>query len=187
MATVTSLTAEQIAEIASGWEAVMAEQQQLKAQVSDLESRLLISQQILHELRQMDIPELQQLLDNAAITVGNLNDNVVPILQQGISSNATTLDDLRFAQLPGLEENMDGLIERPMHFFSDEPPPEAPEDIELGGRVLQVDDIWHKTVEGVDTLETYRWTGTEWQRFDIEIRDLSITVQKFKTSTHQLY
>lgn len=184
MASVTSLTATRIMELVDSLDAGTATISDLNAVVAALNSKVEASQLDITEFHEITLPALQDQLANNATVVDDLNDNKLPDLQNALDENQTALDELNTVTLPSLQADLASGIEnslvRPQTYFSDVMPVED----ELDEFYLNVDDVWYDTAHG---NKQYRWDGTQWITFSVDIPDLSITVKKFQTSTHLIY
>lgn len=184
MATVVSLTKQKILELAEEWESVSNSQSQVNALITQLQSLVDSNSQTLTQLQSASIPQLLQQLEEGALRVAELNDQVLPGLMQTLADNALTIQNIESVDIPALQMDLASGIEnslnRPQVYFSDEAPTNPDEE----ERELQVSDVWYDTNDG---HKQYMWNGVMWAVFTVDIPDLSLTVVKFKTSTHMIY
>jgi hypothetical protein len=184
MAEVTSLTEQRIMQLASEWVSVADNQETTAAFVGMLKTFLEQNQAKLSELNEQTIPQLLETLAANEISVSELNENVLPDLQSALDENATALADLNTVAIPALQIGLENEIEnaraRPHVYVQ----PEAPTNPDEDDRYLVVGDSWF---DSDDNNRQTVWNGVEWSTFNIDIPDLSITVKKFKTSTHMIY
>lgn len=186
MATVTSLTKEQIEALAAEWQTALAEQEIIRASLIEILTQLGTNSELLEQLQNMDIPALQEQVGGTASEVSDLRDNVIPRVEFNNNYNSEAIQTLQDMQdtlqqdLNGVADNANALTKT---FYSDTPPPEFDETTE---RYLAVGDTWYDTTPGNGNRQ-YTWTGTIWSPFTVEVADFALTARKFKTSTHMLY
>lgn len=129
------------------------------------------------ELRAL-IADLNVSLETNQAGLEELNSISLPNLRSDLADNAIALSDLNDTVIPDLNSSVEVAKILPRTFFSDVAPTDTAE------RALQVSDVWYDTAHG---HKQYMWNGVEWATFQVDIPDLSLTVQKFKTSTHMIY
>jgi hypothetical protein len=183
MATATSLTDERIAELMAGWNAVAAQQEELVTKINALSLQVETYQTLLTQFTDLTLPEIEALVAANSIQTGELRDNSIPNLEGDVAGNAADIVDLTEVTIPALQADVYSLGSSVatvgIPYRQDEPP----EDLDPVNPIL-IGTRWYDTNN--NSLE-YFWNGTEWVEAGITIPDLSLTVQKFKTSTHQLY
>lgn len=184
MASVTSLTATRILELMAQWDGTVLGLEEINAVVADLNTKVETSQFNLTQFHEETLPALQEALAEGNAAVTDLHENTIPDLESNLADNNAALDNLNTVTLPALQADLAAGIEnslvRPQYYFNDDPPAEDP----IEEFYLNVNDVWYDTNNG---NKQYRWDGTQWVTFSIDIPDLSLTVQKFKTSTHLIY
>ena len=184
MASVTSLTATRILELMAQWDGTVLGLEEINAVVADLNTKVETSSFNLTQFHEETLPALQEALASSNTAVSDLNETKIPDLESALDSNQSALDELNSVTLPSLQADLAAGIEnsliRPQTYFADDPPAEDP----IEEFYLNVDDVWYDTNDG---NKQHRWDGTQWVTFAIDIPDLSLTVKKFKTSTHLIY
>lgn len=184
MATVVSLTQTKIEQLLDGWRGVSLSQDEINSLVAQLWSDVQTNGAVVQEFENVIVPELLQQTNAGAMALDNLLTNQLPTLEVELNDAKLSLEHLNTSVLPELREQLDStitnVIERPNVYVQ----PEAPEDPDENERYLVVGDVWH---DSDDNNRVRIWNGVEWSTFGIDIPDLSITVQKFKTSTHMIY
>jgi len=182
MAEVTSFTKERILELFGVGADIEATQAEVLAALAELKAELEKNNAYLTDLNQQTLPKLQQDLSESNNRVSDLNDNVLPNLADTLADNEALLEDMNTVTLPLMQSDLYAGLENAraltMQFFSDEPP-ESTED-----RDLQVGDVWYDTNDG---NRTYKWTGTEWSTYSINVSDLVVSVKQFKSGKHLIY
>lgn len=183
MAIAVSLTDEKIQELMAGWQAVADQQEGLNAQIVELKGQVVSYQAMLTEFTNMTLPEIEALVAANSIKTSDLNDTSIPNLEAEVNQNALGIENLSEVDIPDLQQAIYSLGSSVamvgVPYRQDEPPEDDDPDFPI-----LVGTRWYDTNN--DNLE-YFWNGTEWVESGLEIPDLSLTVQKFKTSTHQLY
>ena len=184
MATVTSFTSQKILELLSGWEGVGADQIETNVLVGALSDALQENMALIEELNSLTLPQIEESLAENGILVADLNDNILPTLQQVLEENAARINDIATVDIPNialdLANNIENTQARPNVYVQDEAPTNPDED----DRYLIVGDSWF---DSNDNNKQRIWNGVEWTTFEVDIPDLSLTVVKFKTSTHMIY
>ena len=184
MATVVSLTQTKIEELMAGWQGVSLRQDETNAIVSQLWTDTQSTGAIVENFENVTVPELLDQTNAGAVALDDLVTNRLPALEQDLVDAHVSLDNLNTVTLPDLQAQLESTIinavERPNVYVQ----PEAPENPDENERYLVVGDVWH---DSDDDNRVRIWNGVEWSTFGIDIPDLSITVQKFKTSTHMIY
>lgn len=185
MATVVSLTETKIKELLSGWEGVSLSQDEINILVQQLlESQAAVDAAML-AIKEVTIPGIQTELAANDVKLAELNDTTLPGLNATLDQTRLELANVKDVEIPALQTNLaaeiQSTIERPKVFVQNEPPP--PYD-DLEERDLVVGDTWY---DSDDNNRQRIWNGVEWSTFNVDIPDLSLTVKKFKTSTHMLY
>lgn len=184
MAEVTSFTADRILAMAEDWVRVADNQEQTDAFVTMLRAFLDTHVTQMMEFQEVTIPNIIETMQQNDISVADLNDNVLPDLQQALDANTAALEDIESVALPNLQTDLDSIaqnaIDRPKVYVQ----AEAPTNPDDEDRYLVVGDTWN---DSDDDNRLRVWNGTEWSTFAIDIPDLSITVKKFKTSSHMIY
>lgn len=182
MATATSLTKERILELAAGWDAVQEAQDVLTATVEGLSTTLQSQQADLNEFNNTTLPNLQNTVSNNDTQIQDIKDNAIPDMQAILAEHDSRMDSLDQIQLPAIVQDLSDVAANagaiPQIFFADDPP-ENTDD-----RDLQINDVWYDKNDG---YKQYNWDGTEWMPFNVDIPDLSLTVKKFKTESHEVY
>lgn len=184
MPTVTSLTATRILELLTGFDGLAEGQAVLDGIIAGLSSSISQHQGELDNLNNVVLPELNENLASNQVLIDDLNENVLPGLQASLDAANADIEDINSVVLPALSTDLGSLsdlaIDQPQVFRQPEPP--TNDDIEF--RDLQLGDVWYDTDNG---NAQYMWNGVEWSTFGIDIPDLSLTVKKFNTSTHMIY
>lgn len=185
MASVVSLTDEAIQELMAGWQSVGLSQDQINALVVQLKTSVESQGAALTEFQEIDRPQLEADLAANSIRVAELNDNLIPNFELALQQTALELQNLSEIDVAALRRDLDSEIingvDRPKVFVQ----PEAPENPdEESERYLVVGDVWF---DDDDNNKQRVWNGAEWTTFAVDIPDLSLTVQKFKTNTHMIY
>jgi len=184
MATVTSLTKAKIEELLSGWADIDLSQQEILALIGQLYIATQGHDAALTEFRESDLPALQETLDANADRLSELNDSVLPGLQETLDAASADLQNLNLVDIPSIRQDLDAEItngiDRPKVYVQDDPPEDPDDD----ARNLVVGDQWFESDN--NNLQHF-WTGAEWSTMAVDIPDLSLTVKKFKTSTHMIY
>lgn len=183
MPEVSGLTAERAAELAAGWEAVAAKQAETDSEVASLRQALSEALVMLDEFRQMTVPQLNARVTNNNDLVNTLNDNSIPNLTAAVGEQAATLDTVVAVDLPAIQESLSNVSELVMEVPTEFEGTELPLDDDPD-RLLVVGDRFYDTD---NANKEYRWNGTMWVETGIDIADLSLTAEKFKTSTHMIY
>lgn len=182
MATVTSLTAEKIYELLSDVTVVSNNQDEIKALLENIKAQLANNSAAINLFNNQTLPDLLQQLADGSITVNELLNTHFPNIQQQLNQTQTTVNDLNLVKVPSLQNDLNSgltnIILKPQTFFQDEPPENTEE------RDLQLNDVWYDTN---DSNKQYRWNGTSWVNFEVNIPEFSLVVTKFRSSTHLLY
>lgn len=184
MATVSGLTTDKALEVAEEVASVAQKQSDTDAEVAQLRAEVLAAREVLAEFAGLTIPEFQAAMAAHAVAVAELNDTTLPDLDAALAANQEALDNIGIDVANNsidIESQYVNLQELP-HMFTQ---PTAPIDGEDEFRPLMIGDRWTDT--STPENREHRWDGTEWVVANIEIPDLSLTVQKFKTSTHMIY
>ncbi len=183
MATVNGLTAERMMELVSEWTQIKARQDALAAQIADLQADYTGQSDIIDEFTGMTLPELMALLEAQQSTVVDLTDQQAA-LDQTLAENKLIIDGIQQVDVQSLQDQIYSQQQQFDEIPTEFNQPEAPVDGDDPDRALVIGDRWFDTDDG---NKEYRWTGTEWVESGLSIPDLSITVQKFKTSSHMIY
>jgi hypothetical protein len=184
MATVVSLTEAKIQELLAGLQGIGLSQDEINALVIQLRSMVESQGVTLDEFQNNMIPTfVNQLNANDAI-VANLNDNILPGLETSLDNAQADIQDMATVTIPGLQtmvsSNAQNLLESPKVYVQ----PDEPTNPDADDRDLIVGDTWFDS----DNNNTQKmWNGVEWSTYAVDIPDLSLTVQKFKTNTHMIY
>jgi hypothetical protein len=184
MAQVTSYTAQRIMDLLGGIDEVEVKQEGLDALIAQL--RLIVegNDALQTELNNVVLPQLQQALGENDNKVNDLNDNVLPNLELTLAQNEAAIEDIRTVDLPslteGLANNVENLLTRPKVYVQ----AEAPTNPDADERDLVVGDTWF---DSDDNNVQRIWNGVEWSTLNVEVHDFSLTVRKFMTSTHLIY
>jgi hypothetical protein len=182
VATAVSLTDEKIQELMAGWQAVSNRQDELNAQITELKGQVETYQVMLMEFTNMTLPEIQALVSATDLEVSDLKDNTVTDLEALVSQHDLSLININTVDIPAMRSYLDLIgsdqLEIGVPYRQDEPPvDDDPDNPILPGT------RWYDTN---DNNKEHFWNGTDWVDA-MTVPDLSLTVQKFKTSTHQLY
>lgn len=184
MATVTSLTQARIEELMSGWELVGFSQDEINALIVQLSQSVETQKAVLIEFEEVVVPLIKDELATGAIAVGDVKDNLLPQLQSDLAQAREQVSNLEQVVVPSLQQDVENatqnLIDAPKVYIQ----PEAPTNPDDEGRYLVVGDTWH---DEDDNNMVRLWNGVEWTTFKLDIPDLSLTVKKFRVSSHQIY
>lgn len=184
MATVTSFTAEKIQELLDGYSDVPLTQQEILSLIGQLAISTQATNAQMVEIQQTLLPGFQEALTANSVKVAELGDTILPNLQSDLAQAELDLENINEVDIPSIREDLDAEItnglDRPHVYVQPEEPTNPDED----GRDLLVGDSWF---DEDDNNTQYIWNGVEWSTLSLDIPDLSITVQKFKTSTHMIY
>lgn len=184
MAAVTSYTADRIQELMSSLPALGGAQEALSVVMNELRTILESNDVSMIELREEILPQLQASLDANDVLVADLNNTTLPDLRTALDQAAAELENLQSVTIPNialdLSNNIENVEARPNVYVQ----PEAPTNPDEDDRDLVVGDSWF---DSDDNNFQRVWNGVEWSSFKVDIPDLSLTVHKFKTSTHMIY
>lgn len=184
MGTVISLSEAKIRELLSGLEGQTASQEQINALVQDMHTAQESINAKMDLLEGVTIPDITQDIAENNIRVDDLHATVIPDLNAALDQNAAQINDLNTVVIPSLQQNLSdvstNLNDIPKTYNQPEPPLNPDDDL----RDLVVGDRWFDTD---DNNKQYTWTGAEWSTLNVDIPDLSLTVNKFKTSMHMIY
>lgn len=184
MGTVNGYTTEKALELAQGVASVEQKQSEADAEIAQLRAEVIAARELLVEFATQTVPQLEATLAANAAAVAELNDTSLADLDAALSDHQEALDNINVevgANSTDIESQYVNIQALP-HTFNQ---PIAPVDGEDEWRPLMIGDRWNDT--STPENQEHRWDGTEWVVANIEIADLSLTVQKFKTSTHMLY
>lgn len=184
MATVSGLTAEKALSLLQGVSAVEQKQSEADAEIAQLRAEVEAAREVLAEFAGLTVPQLEATLAANATAVSELTDTTLVDLDATLSAHQEALDNMNVevgANSVDIESQYVNIQALP-HTFTQ---PTAPIDGEDEWRPLMIGDRWNDT--STPENQEHRWDGTEWVVANFEIEDLSITVQKFKTSTHMIY
>jgi hypothetical protein len=182
MASVVTLSEDKIQELMAGWQAVADRQDALNAEITELKTQVETYQGMLIEFTNLTLPEIEAIVAANSIETEDLKDNAVPNLEVDVDQNTAAIDNIRTVDIPGLLDNVfligENMTEIGVPFRQPDPPLDDDPDNPIlpGTRWFDEDD----------SNKEHFWNGTEWVDA-MTVPDLSLTVQKFKTSTHQLY
>lgn len=182
MASVTTLSEEKIQELMAGWQAVADRQDALNVEITELKTQVESYQGLLIEFTNLTLPEIQALVAANSIETEDLKDNAIPNLEIDIQQQGQTLEDITGVTMPAMQNYLDLIgsdqLEIGVPYRQAEPPlDDDPDNPILPGTRWYDED---------DNNKEHFWNGTEWVDA-MTVPDLSLTVRKFKTSTHLLY
>lgn len=184
MAEVTSYTAQTILDLLAPLGSVEEKQAEFDALLAQLRQIVAESDASREELENVILPALRLELSENDLGLADLRTNVIPNLDQTVSQHGSVLDDLQTVTLPSHANDIANLIEnniaRPKTYVQ----PDEPVNPDADDRDLVYGDVWF---DSDDNNRQRVWNGSAWSTFAIDIPDLSITVQKFKTATHMIY
>lgn len=184
MATVVSLTQTKIEELMGGWMGVSLSQDEINAVVAQIVTDLQTNGAMVQNFENVVVPELLAQTEAGVFALDNLVTNQLPALELQLEANALELENINTVVLPDIREQLMSTIinavDRPSVYVQ----PEAPQNPDENERYLVVGDVWH---DSNDDNRARIWNGVEWSTYQIDIPDLSLTVKKFKTSTHMIY
>lgn len=167
MATVTGFTAEKIIEMLGAVGALTPEQIEALGKLGTISQNVSDNKSKLDDLTNNVIPKIDQDVASGALDISELSENRIPNLERDLLEAQAEVTDMRLS----------GDL-RPRVYAQ----PEEPTSPDINGRQLVVGDVW------VDAETVQRiWDGNVWSDLKLDIPDLSITVQKFKTGTHMIY
>lgn len=190
MATVTSLTAERILQIAGGGggigpggsnEYLLSEE--LQAALGQLQIELEQNTAMLAELNESTLPALEQTLAANDIALSELTEIQIVNLQAALEQNQQILAGIEQVDIPLLQQDVSNVVvndlARPKQYVQEDEPTNP--DVE--DRELIVGDTWVTPSNNIQHI----WNGVAWSAFNVEISDFSLTVKKFLSTKHQIY
>lgn len=184
MATVVSLTESKIRELLSEWDDITLTQEEINSLIIQIAQEQDSVTVRMDELNNEVLPQLQQDLAQGSILVSELNDTKLPQLQQSLEQARLELQGINEVDIPALQAGLDAQIvnyrERPKVYVQPEPPTNPDQE----ERNLVVGDSWF---DSDDNNRQRVWNGVEWSTFGIDIPDFSVTVRKFMSTTHLIY